>query len=134
MLLLLYYSVNFYYRNNVCEFIKKWIINRQYSNQLTNIAWINPVQEYLQCSVPYVLFNDGSATFQFTKNNDRFQKGVNLFSLGLKCHTFIGLNMSRDCRRYFYVRLMEMIFRNMADASPTYLDISNYLINKLYSV
>lgn len=34
-----------------------------------------------------------------------------LFSLELKFHTFIGFNMTRDCRVYLYVRLVRINFR-----------------------
>lgn len=58
------------------------------------------------------------------------------FSFGLKYHTFIGLNMTRDCRIlvYLYVRLVRINIRQFADASPTQFDISLYLVQKSSSV
>lgn len=34
-----------------------------------------------------------------------------LFYFGLKCHTFIGLNMTLDCRVNLYVRLVRINIR-----------------------
>lgn len=41
-------------------------------------------------------------------SNLKIVPNVHLFSIGLKCHTFTGLNMTRDCRIYLYVRLVRI--------------------------
>lgn len=53
--------------------------------------------------------------------------------LRLKCHNFISFSKASNCRIYFYVRLVGLIFVKMTDASDT-LDISYNLIHKLRSV